>query len=432
MAYTTLALANVYGPRQNPFGEAGVVAMFLGRILKGETPVIFGDGEQTRDFVYVDDVVNAFRLSLGAGDGELFNIGTGEETSVNQLYRHLADICDFEAEPEYAPAARRGAGEDRPERGQGGEAAAMVPRHRYQERPRADGALVRGAPEEVARDARSGILPETSATTGLEVRMGFVDVHSHMLPGLDDGARSLEECLSMARAASRGGITEVIATPHLDLEGTAPDLAAVTRSLEEVNERLRRDGVALTLHAGAELRMSAVLLKPQELPCGLDDLTLNRRGKHLLVDLPMIDYPLASEEVFFQLQLAGYAPVLAHPERNHFIHGHFETLSRLVGRGVALQVNAGSLAGQYGRKIRRTGWKILERGLPHLVASDGHSPSSPGLDLKRVRALVAGRLGEEAARLLFEENPRRVLEGEPLEDLPPGGARGRTKRPGLP
>jgi UDP-glucose 4-epimerase len=103
VAYTTLALANVYGPRQNPFGEAGVVAMFLGRILKGETCVIYGDGEQTRDFVYVEDVVDAFRLAMQAGDGELFNIGTGEETSVNQLYRQLADICYFEREPEYAP-----------------------------------------------------------------------------------------------------------------------------------------------------------------------------------------------------------------------------------------------------------------------------------------------------------------------------------------
>lgn len=262
--------------------------------------------------------------------------------------------------------------------------------------------------------------------------MGFVDIHSHMLPGFDDGARSLEECLAMAGAASRGGITEVIATPHFDLEGDLPDPAAVARSLEEVNDRLGQDGVGLTLHPGSELRMSAVLLKPRELPLDLDALTLNRRGKHLLIDLPMVDYPLASEEVFFQLQLAGYDPVLAHPERNHFIHSHFETLPRLVGRGVALQVNAGSLAGQYGRKIRRTAWKILESGLPHLVASDGHSPSSRGLDLARVRDVAAGRLGEEAARILFEVNPRRVLEGEPLEDLPAGTARKRRILPGRP
>ena len=103
IAYTTLAHGNVYGPRQNPFGEAGVVAMFLGKMLNGETPVIYGNGEQTRDFVYVEDVVNAYRLAISAGDGELFNIGTGAETSVNQLYRELADICFFENEPVYAP-----------------------------------------------------------------------------------------------------------------------------------------------------------------------------------------------------------------------------------------------------------------------------------------------------------------------------------------
>ncbi len=103
MAHTTLALANVYGPRQNPFGEAGVVALFLGRMLRGEAPVIYGDGEQTRDFVFVGDVVDAYRKAMKAGDGEVFNIGTGEETTVNRIFRELAELCDFEMEPRYAP-----------------------------------------------------------------------------------------------------------------------------------------------------------------------------------------------------------------------------------------------------------------------------------------------------------------------------------------
>lgn len=103
LSFCTLAPANVYGPRQNPFGEAGVVAIFTGRMLEGKAPVIYGDGEQTRDFVYVDDVVDAYRAALNGGDGEFFNLGTGVETSVNQLYRMLADILDFEEKPEYAP-----------------------------------------------------------------------------------------------------------------------------------------------------------------------------------------------------------------------------------------------------------------------------------------------------------------------------------------
>ena len=99
----TLALANVYGPRQNAFGEAGVVAIFIGKILGEEEPVIFGDGEQTRDFVYVDDVVDAYRAALSRGDGEFLNIGTGLQTSVNELFKGIADIMDYEVAPEYAP-----------------------------------------------------------------------------------------------------------------------------------------------------------------------------------------------------------------------------------------------------------------------------------------------------------------------------------------
>lgn len=99
----TLALGNVYGPRQNAFGEAGVVAMFIGRILSGTECTIYGDGEQTRDFVYVDDVVDAYRAALSRGEGEFINIGTGVQTSVNELYRGLVDILDWDEAAVYAP-----------------------------------------------------------------------------------------------------------------------------------------------------------------------------------------------------------------------------------------------------------------------------------------------------------------------------------------
>lgn len=102
--YTSLALANVYGPRQDPHGEAGVVAIFAGRLLSGEGCRIFGDGEQTRDFVYVNDVVDAFVRAADRGDGVLCNIGTGVETSVNHLYRAMADAAGVDASASYEPA----------------------------------------------------------------------------------------------------------------------------------------------------------------------------------------------------------------------------------------------------------------------------------------------------------------------------------------
>lgn len=102
--YASLALANVYGPRQDPHGEAGVVAIFAGRLLNGEGCRIFGDGEQTRDFVFVDDVVDAFVRAADSGDGVLCNIGTGVETSVNSLYRAMADAAGVSADAAYEPA----------------------------------------------------------------------------------------------------------------------------------------------------------------------------------------------------------------------------------------------------------------------------------------------------------------------------------------
>ncbi len=101
--YTACALANVYGPRQDPYGEAGVVSIFASRMLAGEAPAIFGDGNQTRDYVFIDDVVHAFVQAMDRASGKLVNVGTGLETSVNGLSRLLADIIGFDGEPEHGP-----------------------------------------------------------------------------------------------------------------------------------------------------------------------------------------------------------------------------------------------------------------------------------------------------------------------------------------
>ncbi len=103
LEFAALALANVYGPRQDPHGEAGVVAIFAERLLRGQIVTVFGDGEQTRDFVYVDDVVDAFVRAATKGGGLVCNIGTGKETSVNALFREMADQAGVEAVPEFKP-----------------------------------------------------------------------------------------------------------------------------------------------------------------------------------------------------------------------------------------------------------------------------------------------------------------------------------------
>jgi UDP-glucose 4-epimerase len=104
LEFTALALANVYGPRQDPHGEAGVVAIFAGNLVAGRPCVIFGDGSQTRDYVYVDDVVDAFARAMRRGGGLVMNIGTGQETSVSKLYESVAKACGSNLAPRPAPA----------------------------------------------------------------------------------------------------------------------------------------------------------------------------------------------------------------------------------------------------------------------------------------------------------------------------------------
>ena len=101
--FTALALGNVYGPRQDPTGEAGVISIFAAKMIAGEAPTIFGDGNQTRDYVFIDDTVHAFVQAMDRGSGKVVNVGTGLETSVNHLYRLLSEITGFAGEPEHGP-----------------------------------------------------------------------------------------------------------------------------------------------------------------------------------------------------------------------------------------------------------------------------------------------------------------------------------------
>jgi UDP-glucose 4-epimerase len=101
--HTALALGNVYGPRQDPYGEAGVISIFASKMIGGEAPTIYGDGNQTRDYVFIDDTVHAFVQAMDRGSGKVVNVGTGLETSVNHVYRLLSEITGFAGEPEHGP-----------------------------------------------------------------------------------------------------------------------------------------------------------------------------------------------------------------------------------------------------------------------------------------------------------------------------------------
>ncbi len=244
--------------------------------------------------------------------------------------------------------------------------------------------------------------------------MNFTDIHSHILPGFDDGADNIDESLAMARQAAEGGTSVLVATPHYDQENAPQKPSEVAEAVGRLQRYLLEESVGLTLAAGMEVRLNTGLLELAEREHGLDGLALGPAGKYMLVDLTLSDYPIGTPDVIYRLQLRGYTPVLAHPERNNYLIKHPKVVREFFDRGIELQVNSGSLEGIFGTEARRTGRALLKEGIARLVASDAHTPGGRNPDLSRTERILTGFAGKKTAELVLEVNPRLVLEGQDL------------------
>ena len=239
----------------------------------------------------------------------------------------------------------------------------------------------------------------------------MIDLHSHILPGLDDGSRFAEEALEMARSAVDDGIVALAATPHVrDDHPTTPE--EMEHALESMRARLHDAGIPLELLPGGEIALDRL---PE---LGDDDLRrfgLGGNRSWLLLETPHFGWPLGIEETLFELRLRGFQAVLAHPERNLEVQEDPGRLTRLVETGTLVQVTAASLDGRLGPQPQRTARRLIELGLAHMLASDAHAPS-----IRQIGMSAAVReLGDAAlARWLTEEVPRAVIAGGPLPPRP--------------
>ncbi|SHJ32989.1 tyrosine-protein phosphatase [Desulfofundulus thermosubterraneus] len=253
----------------------------------------------------------------------------------------------------------------------------------------------------------------------------MIDLHAHILPGLDDGAPDLGEALSMAWLAVEDGIVSLVATPHVDGSRYRTGREAILSAVEQLNGQLNKYEIPLKILPGAEYLLEPDL--PDSLARG-DLLTLNDGGRYLLVELTAAFVPPYTERVLYELQLQGITPIIAHPERNVSFCRRPDLLRTLVSRGVPAQVTAGSLTGMFGREAARAAFYFLEHGLAHFVASDAHSSTGRTPVLSPALAEVERRLGADAARKLVD-NSRRVLEGRAIPVEAAGKVR--TGRRGL-
>ena len=239
----------------------------------------------------------------------------------------------------------------------------------------------------------------------------MIDLHSHILPGLDDGARTLEDAIEIARAALVDGITTIAATPHVreDYPTTADAMENGVRQLRDAFERER---IELELLPGGEVSIEQLdRLSHDE----LRRFGLAGNPNYLLIETPYLDWPLPFGEIVSGLRSRGVTAVIAHPERNSAVQAHPENVEGLVRAGALIQVTAASLDGRLGSRARACAHKLVEAGLVHMVGSDAHAGGVREVGLSGAyRAIDDPSL----AGWLMEEVPAAIVLGEELPPRP--------------
>ena len=238
----------------------------------------------------------------------------------------------------------------------------------------------------------------------------MIDLHCHMLPGVDDGASSEKEALLMAQVAVDSGVTDVILTPHCNVPGQFRNY--YDQRLEErfcrFEQLLHRENGSLTVHRGME-----VFVTP-ELPRLLDNGSLLTLGgsRYLLVEFAFGEAAWFADDILRQIRRYDLIPVVAHPERYYFLQDEPRHLLRWADDGYILQLNKGSFFGMFGRHAAKTAHWCLDCGCLHLIGSDAHSPYCRTPRLNDVYDLVADAVSPETAQLLLHDNPAAILTGD--------------------
>jgi protein-tyrosine phosphatase len=239
----------------------------------------------------------------------------------------------------------------------------------------------------------------------------MIDIHHHLLFGLDDGSPDLETSIAMAESAAEDGITHIVCTPHANAHyAFQPEVNR--HRLAELRSRLN-DQITLGLGCDFHLSYNNIV----DAKANPSKYSINGNG-YLLVEFAETNIPASINDAFRDLQQAGLAIILTHPERNPIIVQHPERLAEWVRMGCAVQVTASSLYGRFGKTAEAFSNELLHRNWIHFLATDAHNLTSRPPHLKPAYDYVVNKVGEKTANRICVDNPRAVFAGEPLPDQP--------------
>jgi protein-tyrosine phosphatase len=242
----------------------------------------------------------------------------------------------------------------------------------------------------------------------------MIDIHSHIMPDIDDGARSIEEAVEMARVAFQDGIEYMVSTPHM-FNGLSdnPQPPEVVARVAALNEAIGSGG--LKVLPGNEVHVSHEIVELAK----TNRVTKINQRNYMLVEFPQFTVPIGAEDVFYRLLLSGIKPILVHPERNGQIQSHPSIVENFINRGVLIQATAMSVTGEFGPAAKACVDKLLRHNCVHFLATDAHRTKSRPPILSKGRDAAAAIIGPERAAALVEGNPRAVINGEALAISPP-------------
>lgn len=242
----------------------------------------------------------------------------------------------------------------------------------------------------------------------------MIDIHCHILPGIDDGAVTEADSLAMAREAVQQGIHTIIATPHHKNGKYDNTKGSIKKSVEVLSELLVNEDVPLTLLAGQEIRINGDMIDDIE----KDELLSLNSSKYMFVEFPSGSVPRYTKQMFFDLQVAGYTPVIVHPERNAELIQNPNTLYELVRKGALTQITAASLIGKFGKNIQKFSKQLIDANLTHFIASDAHNTTSRGFCMKDAYNELRSEFGNDLF-FMFMENCQLLADNQNVNKLEP-------------
>jgi protein-tyrosine phosphatase len=238
----------------------------------------------------------------------------------------------------------------------------------------------------------------------------LIDLHCHLLPGVDDGAKDLQESVEMAKMAVAEGITHIVVTPHHNNGKYINSKKQIIAKVRELQDALQMENIPLTILPGQEPRINGEILQNFE---NGELLTINDSGKYVLIELPSNHVPRYTDQLLFDLQMKELTPIIVHPERNQEIIENPDLLYHLVKKGSCTQITASCLTGHFGKKIKKFTFDLIEANLTHFIASDAHNVITRPFRMQEAYEMIEKEFGVSTV-FYFRENAELVIHGQTI------------------